>query len=406
MAWKTPTRSTLILGLLTTTGVWLPAAVADACSEDPCVGSDRWSLFEPQHDVMLEDGVIVFRIGRGEGGELDDAAALEHVRLSVETTDGVVIEGGFELVPELSAVLFIPDEPIPAGAQLEITRSIDNEGIDDREECQLYGHDTVHTMNVLEGSMADVFGDTEIAQSHELVPHREYDTLVCCDGAYPEDLADSCGSREIVWSEGDCTSTRGVGRAVASLAAPEDLPEPALANLMLLLVADDGAQVAKLAAGGGTLQLSRPALFDAHFEIVNLAMGEALVTGPTTVGTDWVDALGELDIDPTDALEAACAGPAYVCETIEREDGRQGWDETQCEPWAEEGGETETDSNGDGPDSGGETDGSATAGLDDGDGGCGCTTGRGSPTGLLVMLGGLLGMSTRRRRTSTRPREL
>jgi MYXO-CTERM domain-containing protein len=364
------------------------------------VSSDRWSVFEPQHDVMLEDGVIVFRIGRGQAGELDDAAALEHVRLSVETTDGVMIEGGFELVPELSAVLFIPDEPLPAGAQLEITRSIDNEGIDDREECQLYGHDTVHTMNVLEGSMADVFGDAEIAQSHELVPHREYDTLVCCDGAYPEDLADSCGHAEIVWSDGDCTATRGVGLAIASLAAPEGLPESALANLMLLLVADDGAQVAKLAAGGGTLQLSRPALFDAHFEIVNLAMGEALVTGPTTVGTDWADALGELDIDPTDALEAACAGAAYVCETIELEHGGQGWDETQCEPWAEEGGETETDSNGDGPDSGGETDGSTSAGLEEGDGGCGCTTGRGGPTGLLVMLGGLLGISTRRRRNS------
>ena len=336
-------------------------------------------------------------IDRMEVQTLNSLGIYQHKK-GIMTTDGLEISGALELVPGLSAVLFRPDEALPDGVELELSAQIDNDAIDDMQECNLYTPDVMHTVLVVEGSMADFELDAlEIESRHEIAQHVSYDSLVCCDGAYPADLQNSCGWAEIDWSPGFCTATRGTGYAIASLALPSELDEPALNNLLVRLVADDDQASRALASTSGSLQLQRPSLFAAHYEVVNLATGDLMRSEAVDVGADVLDALGELDIDPASALAAACSGEAYVCETDESGgEGQRRWDPEQCVAYEGEPEET------DGPDSDGETDPSASGGtsdLEDRGGGCSCNAEGGSPRGLgLLALLGLGGVGVRRRR--------
>jgi MYXO-CTERM domain-containing protein len=339
---------------------------------------------------MTADGVIVFRTQRGNGGGLDDATALEHVEISVRTTDGDAISGSLEALEDASGAVFRPEQPLPDGAELEIVISADNDAIDDQIDCDLPDVEAPYVVTLVEGSMADLQVEgLEVEASDAIDPSFTYDSFVCCDGAYPTDIEDSCGGAMPHWSEGYCAPSKGTGFAVASLPLPDD-EDPRLANIVVRLVSADGASVA-LASQDGTLELRRAEAFEAHYEVLNLATDEILMSDSVMIGAE--SQLGEIELDPTADLQANCSEQAYTCETVELDAVYEGWDPEQCTPYGDSG---ETDSDGPTSDSDGPT--SQSGGEQDGsDSGCGCTAAS-SPRNGLAFAGLFLGLVALRRR--------
>ena len=395
--------------------VAMQSAEASACSPDPCANSDRWYAFSAAHSAVATDGVLVFHVLRGHGGALSDEEALQYVTLEVTDADGIAVPGQLELVEGMDLIVFRPDQALTPGAELTVAASIDNDSIDAENSCgseppepSLFavGPDPLPELSLL---------DLQVEQTHEVVPSFAFDTLVCCDGAYPSLDFGGCFSDAIWWPEGFCTAHAGTGQVRAELPLPGDLDPAWAANLVVRLVGADRAS-ASLATNEGTLVLAAAEPFEAHYEIVDLARQESLAADPATFGEDVIDQLGEQAIDVTATLTAECAQPAYTCEL---DPAGQAWDPEACEPWEPEG-ETEGGSDSDtegGSDSdteGGsdsDTDGGSdsdptgdtAAGLDDDEGGCACTAdsqrSRGGALLSLLALSGLASLRRRRRRS-------
>ncbi|MEM6990238.1 MAG: MYXO-CTERM sorting domain-containing protein [Myxococcota bacterium] len=404
-----------------------PAQDARACSPDPCWESNRWVAFELAHQEIASDGVVVFRESR-RAAAITDEEALQYVDVTVTDAAGQPVAGTLEVLESpWHGIVWRPSAPWVAG-NYDVSLAVDNdslgaahdeEWINEKDWCAdniAADLELVVAPEVLDGfSLAQATSE----QSLSIQPLNTLDSLVCCDGAYPQ-LEYDCGPNESVyWAEGFCTPTLGTGQVSGTLTIDPDGLQAS--DIVTRLVVDDEQHSY---GDPGVLSMSRTNAepFCARLDAMSLSRGEVWVGEEVCFGADAADQLGTLEIDPAGALERACAGEPYVCET----DGEQ-WDEAACVPWSpvdpgdggeEEGGGSESDGDAGADDGSGDGfgDDASSVGLDgEGDGsggedagqdddgvagrGCACAASSGSSGAGWLLFGlGVIPLLRRRRK--------
>ncbi len=311
-------------------------APADACQPDPCLESNRWTQFEVVSEVVAPDGVLRIQAARNPGTR-SLADSLFFAELQVRDADANLIDGSFEYIDELRALVWRPASPLDPSATYSANLRVDNdalaESLDEgwvvEESWCGENIETALSFQTSEDALGPlVIPNHDVSTEHRVEDVRELDTLVCCDGAYPyRELWDCFEGEEILWDGGHCASTVGRGFVRATLTLPEEELAPEVRNNLALRVVDAGGQV----RGANPLSLSvsyeddQP--FCAQLEVYDLAYGDSWVSPMHCVGDDLADQLGEHAISPADGL-AACQDEPYTCEFEEER-----WDQAACEPW-------------------------------------------------------------------------
>lgn len=364
----------------------VPVHTAQACSPDECEYSDRWRTFEPAFTTVAPDGVVVFQTYRG-GDQLSQLEALAYASFTL--SDGQTdYEGTFEWDEAWEAVIWRPLAPLPAGETLTGTLVVDNDAI--AEEPAWCGEQigqqpiSLTVGQPLPPLEAPAF---EVSESYDLDETLELDTVVCCDGAYPE-LDFGCGPEGVYWSDGECAAKAGVGRVRALIAWPEGLLPEVAADRRFRI----GNFYSSLTNATASRRDTEP--YCVTPEIHSYATGEVISGGELCFGDAFAGKLGEVAIDPLVALAGVCADTPYACAAV---DGA--WDPNQCEPWGQTGTTAgpDTDTDGSGTDSdgsdgsegsdseGSDSDGATTGDFVD-DKGCACTSNPAEPSWAWLAL--------------------
>lgn len=339
-------RSAIVLATLGLASIPLLPRTAEACSPaDPCAFTEKWERFDLVSTTIATDGVLLFDAQRGVfAGQITDAEALAHVEAQV-LADGQPIAGEFELAEGWRGVVWRPESPLPAGASLSINLQIDNEQLaeHDVDPCDTpllhLGPYAAQVSNGLTPALSNVSLTAETA--HTINPTHEFDTLVCCDGAYPI-LGDECGPI-VTWSVGSCRATEGHGRLAVFYALDlAQLPAELASVVSWRIVTADDEHPAD--AGLTEWSVHDDQVICAHVEILNHVSGDVLTLEQQCWGEEHADQLGSISIDPGPELAEVCTGQAYVCEVAD-----EAWDPNACEPYAAgegEGGEGDGDGDG------------------------------------------------------------
>lgn len=349
---------------------------AEACSPDPCADSNRWQYFSLASLEVAPDGVLRFS-GR-TNGFADTADTLEYVSLAVFDETGAEVLGALEFHEELNAFAWRPQEQFEASAQYTATLFVDNDAlglalddkwISEKSGCGPNIDEALSFETTADLLPALSLPEPEMVQEHWVSVVDELESMVCCDGAYPYEDADSCGFAEIRWDEGQCGSTLGSGLLnVEATISMDDVAPVMRSNLVVRLVQVDGPRTATADPGNLSASFAFNEPFCAQLQAFDLANGAEWSSSEVCFGDELAGELGLHEIDPSAQL-AECVGQPYVCQTSDKGGpfGR-GWESENCEPW---GGPPGTDESGDeSGGSGDEGDGSGD-GDGDGDGGSG-----------------------------------
>lgn len=357
-----------------------PQPASATCEPEGCEASERWEYMALVSPVIATDGVLVFDALRGpDAWVLHDGVAFQVISAEV-TADGQPITGSFEVTVGWSGLVWRPDAPLPPGATVSMMMMIDNESLWPVASCP----DTVLDLGpfvaeVSDGPMPvlDPAAVTLTVQSQYRVdPRPTLDTMVCCDGAYPFHSNGSCDT-DPDWGTGYCASTRGWGTLSSTWTVDRSGLAPELANNVVWRVLIDG-QPHQSRPQLDSVSTEYDRTFCGSVELRSLASGEVMQLDVQCPADEYADMLGELGIDPSDALAQNCQGQPYVCEVIGT--GSNGeWDENACMPYA--GGDGET----------------GDPGANDGGDGQGCSVGGQAPATWTLGLLAVLGLVRRRR---------
>ncbi|SFE23004.1 hypothetical protein SAMN02745121_03541 [Nannocystis exedens] len=354
---------------------WTTARPARAHCGDECW--DPLPLWlKPSSSELAADGVLAFSPGYDRA-----ARALEFFTLKVLDPMGEEVAGTFELYEDFSVFVWRPAQPWIAGATYTVITHLDTAAWATAEysaspgACVTYERETQVTIAVepLPGPAAPPL---VVTSQHRVETWDVLGDLVCCDGAYPEKWPGQGHCQypddyQIRYEEGFCTHLREHGRlTVAYDFDREALAATAVSNLASRLLGPGDREWSGWAATLGAPGCLR-------FEALDLARGEVFVD-ERCFGDDVADALGTLDVDPTAALAASCAGQAYVCE------GKTSWDPERCTTWPE--GQIHPPPADEPP--AGEPSAAESGGATESSGGCSTHERPGTPA--LVVLGGLL----------------
>lgn len=357
---------------------------AEACDPDICFNEDFWRSFEPVNAALIPtDGVLVLSgLHSGGGG----VTKVDGITLAV-TLEGAPVAGTLETAGVPDVLVWRPAAPLSAGATYQVTGLVDIP--DDLDYC---GDDIDLDFEFLvDAGPAVPLEPPSLStmSSVAIVEEVGFDTLVCCDGTYPEIVILACGpyTDQFGWEPGLCGSKTGTGYLKVSLDIAPKLPISTTAMLGYRLIVDGEPQP------GGTLKpaLSLTSLVAVclEVEVSNLATGEVLVSPAGCVDAEPGEQLGVQSLDPGLVI-TDCPGALQTCE-VDAEG--EAWDPAKCTPWPPEG-ETGTPTSSDGEGSEG-SEGSDTAGENEGEKGCGCA-GDPEPVAGLALVG--LGLALRRRR--------
>ena len=361
-------RCLLALGPLVAVAVMTPRP-AEACSPDPCQESNRWVGFDLSGTTIAPDGVLRFSAERLPGAAtIEDA--LGYVEVTVSDELGGPIEGALEYHEDYRAYAWRPVAPLTPGSAYQVSIAVDNDALALALDEEWVAMDSFCGENLASATMIETTLDSlealslpepSMTETHSSFDTIELDTLVCCDGAYPEHQDQGCGWYDVTWSEGHCAAAMAWGNLrVEAAIAPDAVAPEVLANTVVRLVQTDGAMENVGPTGSLTVSLLDSNPFCVQLEGYDLAHGTTWVGPEHCFGDALVDQLGEYEIDPTDEL-AACAEQSYTCETV-GETWDATWDPEQCTPWGQEppGGSSEGGVSTDGGTSPGDT------GVDDG----------------------------------------
>ncbi len=387
---------------------------ADACSPDLCAEVGRWqTIAQGIQTEVPTDGVFVLQGYRSDVGDAGDTIPM--IAATV-TLDGTPVDGALESVGFHDLLIWRPAAPLAASSTYLLDLAVDNAAIAPNDlDCGLDLLEAQLTYTTSDGPAPPLNVDFLAEENVSSYPIEELDTLVCCDGAYPEGY-ETCGWLEIDWKEGTCAATKRRGSLQVSWKWDTSLPAAHLGMVAFRPVIDGTPK--KLVYTGGPSH-SAQAAFCGHAEVVSLVDGSVVAGADACFGQMPANPLGEYDVDPLTEL-GACVGTPYTCQ-IQPTGFGEGWDPGACTPvpggddtsstGATDSAGTDsagtdsagtdsagtdsagTDSAGSGTDSA-----TATGGEDDGvDKGCACTSapeGRSAP--WLAALA-LLGLTRRRR---------
>ena len=391
---------------------------AEACSPDLCQGVAALADIVPVGPAIPIDGVLVLRTT----GTIEDDALIAGLELTV-TRDGQPIAGAVEGSSIRGVLVWRPAAQLEPGPY-DVHATFDNPPVD-YEYCAEDIVDTSFGFSVGTDPAEPLSPATSLADlSGKLVPDRELDTLLCCDGAFPEDY-NLCGySYEVSWFEGDCAELSAAGYLDVTFELTQNVGPETAGQLVRTLRIDGDIQRQEVT---DVFEFRSSEPFCANFDLHNLATGDMLA-GPEQCFTaeEAQIALGQQPLDAAGALAGKCTGPLYTCEVDDGSPAR--WDAERCTPWdpvgpttGDESGDESGDQTGDDSgdqtgdesgvppttsDSAGDTSVGDDTGSDSGDSGdqdlgdrgCSCTTGPADPAALLGLAGlGLLAGRRRRR---------
>lgn len=369
-------RCSLLLASLCLPLISLLPRSAEACIPgDECNISDKWQHLELITTNVGTDGVLLFDGRRGhEGGTMSDADALQYLHAEV-LADGQPIAGAFAVVDGWPGVIWRPDAPLPAGASLSVSVSVDNEQVPDEAGCIVSELDLGPLPVQVSDGPTPALDDVSFnaTSTYFVEPAIELDSLVCCDEAYPQ-AYEECGT-VVGWSAGKCAATKGRGRLATEWTVDlEQLPAELAGSVSWKIVAGDGDHPAHASAKVWSVHGEQ--VICAHIEVRNHVTGDVLALEEQCFGEEHADELGLIDLDASTELEGVCTDQPYVCEV----DG-DAWDPNACEPYEDDG--DGGDGDGDNGTEGGEP------GLDDQDA-KGCSVAARSPSpwlgaGLLLL---------------------
>lgn len=309
------------------------------------------------------DGVVVLRLDDYRKRVLDSSWwALATV--TVVDSRGVQVAGALEIHPGFSVAGWRPTAVWTPGLY-EVAIEVDLMGMG--SDCPsvsathevIVSNDVVHTV----GQRSVV-----VTESYDADPRRAIDTMVCCDGLLPWEAPASgilCpGYPEEQLNDHDaCADLVGVGRLlIGAELAIDGAPAP---NDYTIREVTKGRTSA---AGDPEMSSSLSAPACLEFEVLDLVTGETS-SHASCHGGAQSDELGQIEIDPTEALAAQCEGPAYVCEVVGAT-GYARWDPEACTLWPN--GEPFEHPDAAPDELGGTSTGADAAAVDDD--GCGCRT--------------------------------
>ena len=314
---------------------------------------------------MALDGVLMFPIS---GWEIE--RAFTHFSVAVVDAEGMPVAGMLELPAGFSVAIWRPTAPWVAGARHTVTSSLDVAAMVE----EIYGVDSsgcnpierVQEIVVDAGLLPPMATPPyRVEATHMVFARRDLASLVCCDEAFPllDPVQGDCSEPDVLKIyTGTCASLRGTGWLLVRYEVDDAALQPTVASNFATRLINTKINYGSTHVSPLTVSkvLDEPACL--RFEILDLAHGERFVE-ERCHGEDLVDQLGELELDPSAELAAACAGEPYVCEVK-----YDAWDETRCRPWPE------------------------PQAVDDG---CGCRT-RVGP-GLFALLAVLFAVGRRRR---------
>ena len=404
---------------LSAAAVWSPDA--QACSPDPCEYSENWEALAPAFEFVGTSGSIPLRATRNSWTSDAVLAAADYVTVTVFDSSGVAVFGDLTYDEDFRLLEWQAGAGLVEGETYSVHVVVDNAGITEALgkpgfEC---AEDIDAVSDVTAGAVSPVTDATaQLNAEVNLQANSTLDTVVCCDGAMPEDQIGSC-IQEVYWGEGHCEVSGGTGWLDVVVTLPiGQLPKQYAARF----ISGDSTSVPPTGETSVNLRRSEPVC--GHYEVLDLSTGDIVIGEEACIGEDLVRQLGAQPIDPAPGLDAQCEGAPYVCE----HDG-SAWNPDNCVDWsdadddgadADDGGTDGGDADGgdadggdaDGGDAdGGDADGGGTDadggsdggadGADDGvDRGCACAAGPTDvPTGGLLFAI-FLGLRLRRRRQS------
>jgi MYXO-CTERM domain-containing protein len=355
---------------LVVAGAGEAAAGDPVCTPDPCaeatafVGLDR--VGAEQEIEIPTDGVVVMRAQWFGEFEPDVLRAGLSLRVGLA---GAAIAGEVEWLDDLpgmsNVLLWRPAAPLEPNATYEVEGEFINpEGVPG--ECAPAVVDLAFAFTTTHGPAEPLPRPTIYSSSgYSDGPVYELGSLICCDGAMPVEQV-VCGiDQGIDWSEGACVSATVQGRISVEIGVASVLDDASSGQWIRSLY-EDGERVSTTLSQKFSRSLREPACFTV--EQRSLATGEGYFSEIRCFGDDITRPLGDVRVNPVDALADLCEGDPYVC-------GGDGaaWSPDRCVPWA------------------------LTPGpADDAEAGCGCAAG--DPGGPVALVGAGLLVVRRRRR--------
>lgn len=361
---------------------------ARACGDPTLCGVGVTNVIGRELPVP-SDGVFSFFLAFDEATELPPTADAILGVVSVQVFDDqqVPVSGSLMWVEQGNLLVWRPDSPLAPGAYTA-TVTIDNAEEATVGSCSEPAGDFQATFDVtvVPGTTppwAPALTVDSLTWSTEVV--ERLDTLVCCDGAFPEFSAPSCDDAErIWWSQGYCTPA--VESSTGVLAFNRLLPPSPEADSQYLALFQP--------AGGEptpwhVFRVLEPTCYTPV--LLDLRDGSLTEGEPLCITEDDIPMpLGEFPLDPSAELEEQCVGDPYTCRVV-----GSWWSESDCVPWSP----PPDDSTTTGTEGGGDTDSTSAGGTTLGREGCACTsTSGGGSGGPGFALAGLVAGLLRRRR--------
>lgn len=375
--------------------VALAPARAEACSFIECERIVDLELAVPATIPAGSTAIVLRPVQAPEFPRFNAEKSQAATTVTVTPTNGgPAVPGEVVAIGELGLLAWRPAAPLEPDTEYEIAATVDNSELD-WSEC---GPDAVErVLAVKTGAAATVpLSVPEVTAAAELVldPWLNFETVVCCDGAFPSDQLGGCGP-SVAWFEGHCAAGTNFGSLLVTATID---PAAIAAGQGQIGYAFEGQA---FAPGASEAVLSRGEPFCAGLTAIHLMTGEVMTGSQVCVGQELADTLGDQPRDPTPDL-AKCAGEPYTCEYS---DELLGWDSTKCTPWpegqgttggGEDTGEVVTDgatgeptggSSGGSSDSGGSSGGDSAGGDGSIDRGCACaSTDASAPWALALLL--------------------
>ena len=292
-------------------------SLSEACSYPPCPFFINADLL-----VVAPNGVLAYKVDWFGWSSEDLPADFQNlINFNVKDASGRSIDGQKYMVGQ--HLIFKPNASLEPNstvfAELRLSDTLMRECYGWTMELRTQSSTFTVSADEIVGSS---FPEITVSEQIKFEQDNKFSTQVCCDGAIPRELVDSCGGRDIAIRQGTCTSTSGTGFATSKVALtnPSELSADYASILVFEFIVDGKVVDSRLGSvfkkteneRNSIMSLKLGRSFDVLVRTTNL-LSNATDEVTRSIGLGVEERLGALPTD-MEAFEAACSGVPYVCE--------------------------------------------------------------------------------------------